>query len=58
MNKKSLTEYKYLLLSHLQMDVDDIILLLAFDAITDEEAALFILILDEERKIPKHLRYG
>ena len=58
MNKKSLTEYKYLLLSHLQMDVDDIILLLAFDAITDEEAALFILILDEERKIPEHLRYG
>ncbi len=40
------------------MDVDDIILLLAFDTITDEEAALFILILDEERKIPEHLRYG
>ncbi len=40
------------------MDVEDIILLLAFDAITDKEAALFIMILDEEHKIPEHLRYG
>ena len=40
------------------MDIDDIILLLAFNIISDEEAALFVLILDEERWVPEHLKYG
>ncbi len=44
-------------LSFTVMDMDDIILLLAFEVIDDLEAVCLISLLDEERKIPDHLKY-